>query len=356
MRYSNRMRDMDAEDRRLAVAVVGCGYWGPNYIRNFNENATSRVVAVVDQRRDRLDAIANRYPGIRLMTELDDVLGDTSIEAVAIATPISTHFDLVCTALAAGKHVVVAKPMASTTAEGEIMREAARAAGLVLLVDHTFIYGSPVRRIKELLDEGALGDLYYFDSVRVNLGLFQEDVNVIWDLAAHDLSIASFLFKDEPLRVHAVGASHSPSGFEDVAYVTLTYPGSLIAHCHVNWLSPVKIRQTLLAGSERMLVWNDLAADEQIKVYDHGVTMGPDREGIYKLLVDYRMGDVWIPHLERHEALATMVDHFVDCVRNGATPVTGPDFGVRVMQMLEAAATSLRAEGQPVELAGATTG
>jgi predicted dehydrogenase len=348
------MQNENTEGERLAVAVVGCGYWGPNYVRNFNENPGSRVVAVVDQRQDRLDAVKRRYPGIRMGRDLGDVLEDDEVEAVAIATPISTHFALATAALEAGKHVVVAKPMATTAAEAELMRDTARTNGRVLLVDHTFVYGSPVRHIREMLDQGVIGEPYYFDSVRVNLGLFQEDVNVVWDLAAHDLSIATFLFGNEPLRVHAVGASHSPSGHEDVAYVTLTYPGSLIAHCHVNWLSPVKIRQTLLAGSERMLVWNDLAADELIKVYDHGVTMSPDREGIYKLLVDYRMGDVWIPHIERFEALSALVSHFVDCVRGDAAPITGPDFGVRVMHMLEAAAVSLRQGGQPVDLAAVT--
>lgn len=349
------MESAEVELERLAVAVVGCGYWGPNYVRNFNENLGSRVVAVVDTRQDRLDAIGRRYPSMRLTQDFADVIEDDEIDAVAIATPVSTHCELACAALEAGKHVVIAKPMATTIAEARLMQKAARDSGCVLLVDHTFVYGSPVQRIRQLIDEGALGQLYYFDSVRVNLGLFQEDVNVIWDLAAHDLSIATFLFQDDPLRVHAVGASHSPSGHEDVAYVTLTYPGDLIAHCHVNWLSPVKIRQTLVAGSEKMLVWNDLAADELIKVYDHGVTMTANAEGIYKLLVGYRMGDVWIPQLERYEALAAMVGHFVDCVRTGIAPLTGSDFGVRVMGLLEAAAMSLRENGQPVELASLTT-
>ena len=345
-----------ASTQRLGVAVLGCGYWGPNYVRNFTENLGSRVVAVADLRQKRLDAIGLRYPGIRLTHDFESLLDDDEVEAVAIATPVSTHCDLTCAALEAGKHVVVAKPMATTAADARLMLETARAAGRVLLVDHTFVYGSPVRQIRSLLEDGALGEPYYFDSVRVNLGLFQQDVNVIWDLAAHDLAIATFLFGEEPLQVHAVGASHSPSGHEDVAYVTLSYPDSLIAHCHVNWLSPVKIRQTLVAGSEKMLVWNDLAADELIKVYDHGVTISSDAEGIYEMLVGYRMGDVWIPHLERYEALAALVDHFVECIRTGAQPITGGEFGVRVIQLLEAAATSLRDGGMPVDVAGVAAG
>jgi predicted dehydrogenase len=335
--------------------VIGCGYWGPNYVRNFAENPATEMVAISDLKSDRLEAIRRRYPSVNTVLDYSAILEDEKIDAVAIATPVSTHCRLACEALEAGKHVVVAKPMATTTAESEAMREAARTAGRVLLVDHTFIYGAPVRFIRQLLEAGALGEPYYFDSVRVNLGLFQDDVNVIWDLAAHDLSIAAFLFGEEPLQVHAVGASHSPSGHEDVAYVTLTYPGSLIAHCHVNWLSPVKIRQTLVAGSQKMLVWNDLAADELIKVYDHGVSMTPDRDGIYKLLVDYRMGDVWIPHIERYEALSAMVSHFADCAVKGTDPVTGPDFGVRVMRMLEAAASSVRGGGRPIDVVGEPT-
>jgi predicted dehydrogenase len=336
---------------RLPVAVVGCGYWGANYVRNFAENQRCRLVAVTDERPERLAAIRGKYAGVATSSDAAAVVENPEIEAVAIATPVSTHYELCRAALEAGKHVVVAKPVAASTAEAQDLKELAERAGLSLLVDHTFLYGAPVRKIRELLDRGDLGEPLYFDSVRVNLGLFQPDVNVIWDLAAHDLSIFMYLLQRDPRSVHAVGASHSPSELEDVAYVTLAYDDDLLVHCHVNWLSPVKIRQTLVAGSERMVVWNDLAPGEQVRIYDRGVTISPGEEGVYKLLVDYRMGDVWMPHLEFHEPLAAMVDHFVDCVRAGATPLTDGDFGLRVVRLLEAATDSLRAGGSPVEFA-----
>jgi predicted dehydrogenase len=340
---------------RLSVAVVGCGYWGTNYLRNFAENMSCRLVAVADQRPKRLAAIRAKHMSVAASTDAAVVIDDPEVEAVAIATPVSTHYELCRAALEAGKHVVVAKPLAATTVEAQDLKELAERAGLTLLVDHTFLYGAPVRKIRELLDRGDLGEPFYFDSVRVNLGLFQSDVNVIWDLAAHDLSIFMHLLQRDPRSVHAVGASHSPSELEDVAYVTLTYDDELLAHSHVNWLSPVKIRQTLVAGSEKMLVWNDLAPDEQLRIYDRGVTMSPDAEGVYRLLVDYRMGDVWMPHLERYEPLAAVVDHFVDCVRAGVTPLTDGEFGVRVVRLLEAATCSIRAGGSPVEFASLPT-
>jgi predicted dehydrogenase len=250
--------------------------------------------------------------------------------------------------------VVLAKPMAATVVEAEHLDELARRNGLTLLVDHTYLYSAPVRMIRKLLEAGDLGEPYYFDSVRVNLGPVRSDVNAVWDLAAHDISIATYLFGRDPHFVHAVGVSHSRSGLEDVAYVTLTYGGDLLAHCHVNWLSPVKIRQTLVAGSEKMLVWNDLALDEQIRIYDRGVTITADAQDIYNL-IDYRMGDIWTPHLEAYEPLAAMVDHFVDCVADGLPPVTGGDFGVRVMRLLETASVSLREGGRPVAFAALPT-
>jgi len=334
---------------RLSVAVVGCGYWGSNYVRNFAGNKCCRLVAVADERPERLAAMRSKYTGVATSSDAAVVVEDPEIEAVAIAPPVSTHYELCRASLEAGKHVIVAKPLAATTVEAQDLKELAERAGLTLLVDHTFLYGAPVRKIRELLDRGDLGEPFYFDSVRVNLGLFQSDVNVIWDLAAHDLSIFMYLLQRDPRSVHAVGASHSPSELEDVAYVTLTCDDDLLAHCHVNWLSPVKIRQTLVAGSEKMLVWNDLLPDEQLRIYDRGVTISPDEDDVYKHLVDYRMGDVWVPHLERYEPLAAMVDHFVDCVCSGLTPLTDGDFGLRVVRLLEAATCSLRAGGSPVE-------
>ena len=346
-----------APDDRLAVGVVGCGYWGPNLVRNLSENERARVAAIADLRPERLQAIASRAPGARLTTSPEDLLEDPGIDAVAIATPVSTHYELALRALEQGKHVLVAKPLAASVGEADHLIQRADIAGCVLMVDHTYVYTGAVRKISSLLEQRALGDLYYLDSVRVNLGLFQHDVNVIWDLAAHDFSIFTDLLGVEPVSVQAVGSSHSASGLEDVAYVTLEYEDSLLAHCHVNWLSPVKIRQTLIGGSERMLVWNDLAADEKVKVYDSGFDASPDDEqGLHRTIVSYRTGDVWIPRIERHEALAVELDHFVDCVREGTRPITGGEAGRRVVRLLEATSASLKAGGRAIELAEPVAG
>jgi predicted dehydrogenase len=332
----------------LRVAVIGCGYWGPRLVRNFAENERSSVTAVCDSQPDRLRAIERQVPGARLSSDIEDIVRDDAIDAVAIATPVSTHYPLARRAIESGKHVLVTKPLASSTAECDSLIELAADSGLVLMVDHTFVYTGAVRKIKELINAGELGEIYYFDSVRVNLGLFQHDVNVIWDLAAHDLSIVNYLLDATPTVVNAVGAIHSGSGLEDVAYVTLRYDGNLIAHCHLNWLSPVKIRQTLIGGTERMLVWDDLSPDEKLRIYNRGITESADPS----VQVDYRIGDAWMPQVDRREALAVEIDHFVDCIERGTEPLTGGREGRDVVSLLEATTTSLRAGGEPVELAG----
>jgi predicted dehydrogenase len=338
----------------LAVAVVGCGYWGPNLIRNFCENPRTRVVALADLCEERLRALARRCDDAYLTTRVEDILRDSAVEAVAIATPISTHYALADAALAAGKHVLLAKPLASSSAEADALLNFAREEGLTLMVDHTFVYTGVVRKMRELMDEGALGELYYFDSVRVNLGLFQQDVDVIWDLAAHDFSILAHLLDMEPLAISAQSACHSCSGLADVAYITIRYPNDFIAHCHINWLSPVKIRQTLLGGSQRMLVWDDLAADEKLKVYDRGITFPPQDGSLrHDARVDYRIGDAWIPQVDRREALATEVDHFLDCIGDRRTPITGAESGRGVVRLLEAASISLAKGGDMVPLIAA---
>jgi predicted dehydrogenase len=341
------------ESGALGVGVVGCGYWGPNLVRNFSESGRAVVTGVADLRQERLDAMAPRTPYARLTTDLDELLRDDAVEAVAITTPVSTHHRLARAALEAGKHVLVAKPLASTTAECDDLIELAAEVDRVLLVDHTFVYTGAVRKIRALVDEGQLGELYYYDSVRVNLGLFQHDVNVIWDLAAHDFSIMTYLIDARPIAVSATGASHSASGLEDVAYVTLHYENDLIAHCHLNWLSPVKIRQTLIGGSKRMVVWNDLAADEKVTVYDRGIepiAAAEDAERYYEVAMNYRTGDAWIPQVERHEALGFEVEHFVDCIRGTSSPTTPGAAGRDVVRLLEATTASLRERGRAIEL------
>jgi predicted dehydrogenase len=295
--------------------------------------------------------MARRVVGARLTTSPDEVIDDAAIDVVAITTPVSTHHNLALAALEAGKHVLVSKPLAASVAAAEALVAAARRVDRVLMVDHTFVYTGAVRKMRELLDAGVLGDLYYFDSVRINLGLFQHDVNVIWDLAAHDFSILNYLLDVEPLTIATQGACHADNGLVDVAYVTIHYPDDLIAHCHLNWLSPVKIRQALLSGSDRMLVWDDLAADEKLKVYDRGIRVAePGDETYYKASVDYRIGDAWIPQLDRTEALAVEIDHFVDCVCFGTEPETGASAGRDVVRLLEATSVSLESGGRAIEL------
>lgn len=341
----------------LRVGVIGCGYWGPNVVRNFAENPRTKVAAVADLRQERLEAIRRRCDGARLTTRAEEVIADPAIDAVAITTPVSTHAELALSALEAGKHVLVAKPLAASVTEATELIGAARRAERVLMVDHTFVYTGTVRRMRALVQEGVLGELYYFDSVRINLGLFQHDVNVIWDLAAHDFSILTYLFDVEPVSVSAQGACHSGNSLVDIAYVTIRYPSEFIAHCHLSWLSPVKIRHSLLGGSERMLVWDDLAADEKLKIYDRGIRLAdPGDETYYKARVDYRIGDAWIPQVDRREALATEVDHFVDCIRDGVDPITNGEAGLEVVRMLEASSASLQDGGRAVELSEVVSG
>jgi predicted dehydrogenase len=338
----------------VAVGVIGCGYWGPNIIRNLSENPRAAVAAIADVRTDRLETVGRRCPGATTTTRAEDVIGNPAIDAVAIATPVSTHFELAEAALRSGQHVLVTKPMTSTVSEADTLIALAAERGLTLLVDHTFVYTGAVRRIRELLEEGALGELFYIDSVRINLGLFQHDVNVIWDLAAHDFAILHHLLGQAPNAIHAIGSCHSASGLEDVAYVHLRYDDTLSAHAHVNWLSPVKIRRTVIGGSERMLVWDDLAADEKLRIYDRGITLSEPSsdEDVYRQIVSYRAGDAWIPTLERHEALGLEIDHFLDCIEGTAVPLTDGEAGRHVVRLLEATSASL-AQGHTVEVAAA---
>lgn len=329
----------------MRAAIIGYGYWGPNILRNLSEIEGVEVVACADQRADRLAAAKKRYAYLRVTDDSDEIVADPKIDAVVIATPVSTHFSLAKKALEHGKHVLVEKPMTRTVAEGEALVELADRKRLVLMVDHTFIYTGAVRRMKEIIDVGELGELYYFDSVRVNLGLLQHDVDVLWDLAPHDLSILTYLIKHPPKYVSAVGAGHTGNGHVDVAYMSVHFDNNFIAHFHVNWLSPVKVRQVLIGGSRRMLVYDDMEPSEKVRVYDRGVHV-TTQEGLYKTLVDYRTGDMWAPKLEVREALATECEHFVDCVRLNKMPWSNGLAGLGVVRLLQAASKSLAADGQ----------
>lgn len=336
----------------LRSAVVGAGYWGPNLIRNFVSCQDTQLVAVCDKDRQRLDKVLAPYPGVEGVVEFETLLARPDIDAVAIATPVRTHGPLALQALRAGKHVLVEKPMAASAREAEEMVSAAQEAGRVLMVDHTFIYSGPVRKMKEILDSGDLGDLYYVDSVRINLGLIQHDVNVVWDLAPHDLSIMDFLIGRLPRSLSAFGACHadSRSEIEDVAYLNLDFGGGLLASFHVNWLSPVKIRHFAIGGSKKGLVYNDLVPGEKIKVYDRGITVSSDPEARRGVLVGYRTGDLWVPHIDEGEPLQQMVRHFAECIRDGKQPLTDGAAGLRVVRILEAAQRSIKAQGGRITL------
>jgi len=334
----------------LNMGVIGYGYWGPNIVRNFSSVDGIQVVAVCDSSPDMLKKARKTYPALEVSTDPASILESTNIDAVAVITPVFTHFDLARKALENGKHVFVEKPFTFTVQQAEELVELADRKGLKIMVDHTFLFTGAVKKIKELMDEGALGKLYYYDSMRVNLGLFQHDVNVVWDLAPHDFSVMDFLIQEKPVALSATGEIHY-NGFEDIAYVTVYCEQNVIAHFNVNWLSPVKIRTTLLGGDKKMLLWNDLEADEKLKIYDKGVEV-TNRENVYELLVSYRSGDAWIPRIDQVEALKLEANYFVDCVTNDKTPINDGHAGLRIVKMLEAANESLKGKGKLVELNG----
>jgi predicted dehydrogenase len=328
--------------------VIGYGYWGPNVVRNLASLEESKVLAIAEISAAARERAQKAYPGIKVTADASEVIAATDIDAIAVVSPVWTHYELTKAALEHGKHVFVEKPFTSNTGQAEELIELAQRKNLKIMVDHTFLFTGAVRKINQLLDEGALGKLYYYDSTRVNLGLFQHDINVLWDLAPHDLSIMDHLLKGSPEAVVATGQGHL-NGHEDVAYMTLYFPENVIAHINVNWLSPVKVRTTLIGGEKRMLVWNDLEADEKVKVYDKGVNI-TSREGVYELLVSYRSGDMWAPQLEQVEALRHELSYFVDCISNGHEPFNNGCAGLRVVQMLEAASESLSKKGALVYL------
>jgi len=330
------------------MGVVGYGYWGPNIVRNLRSLEGCQVVGVCDQSPAAMRRIKQAHPDLNVTTNCSELLESKEIDAVAVVTPVCTHFDLAKAALQNGKHVFVEKPFTATVRQAEELVELAERKNLKIMVDHTFLFTGAVRKIRELIDEGVLGDLYYYDSTRVNLGLFQHDVSVIWDLAPHDLSIMSYLIPEEPEAVVATGQSHL-NGLVDVAFLTVYFPGNTIAHINVNWLSPVKVRTTLLGGEKKMLVWNDLEADEKLKIYDKGAQIS-NGQGLYDLMVSYRSGDMWAPKVEQTEALKVELGHFVDCVLKDRTPLNDGIAGLRVVKLLEAADRSLKERGRAVQI------
>lgn len=335
----------------VTAAVVGFGYWGPNIARNFEDAATVELRAICDSRSARIDLARRRHPRAEVTDDFDRILADDAIEAVAIATPVSSHAELACRALQAGKHVLVSKPLAGCAAEARRVVAAAEQAGRVLLVDHTFVFMGAVRKVRELVRAGELGELYYYDSVRVNLGLFQHDVSVVWDLAVHDLSILSAWVPERPRAVSCTGISHVEGHPPDTAYLTLFYDSTFIAHINVNWLSPVKIRRTLLGGSRKMVVFDDLDSVEKIRLYDRGITTvtQPVDPGLVPIAYR-RTGDVWIPQIDLTEALAVETAHFTRCIRQGEEPWSRGEEALTIVEILDAAEESMKLQGHPVEL------
>jgi predicted dehydrogenase len=334
----------------INVGIIGYGYWGPNLVRNFMTCGDTRVAMVCDQSPARLDKVRALYPGVGVTGSAGELIEDPQVDAVAIATPVESHFDLAMAALRAGKHVLVEKPIASTSDQARRLIDEAGRRGLVLLVDHTFVYTGAVRKMHELIRTDAFGPVRYYDSTRVNLGLFQHDVNVLWDLAVHDLSIMSYVLDGKPTAVSATGHSHMAGQPEYAAFLTVFFGGDMIGHVNVNWLSPVKIRRTLVGGGNQMIVYDDLETSEKIKLYDKGISVSETPEDVRKLLISYRTGDLWSPKVADTEALAVEVEHFAACIRGEAQPIAGGEAGLQLVRILEAADRSIRARGAPVEL------
>lgn len=336
------------------AGIIGYGYWGPNIVRNFASHPEIRVRKICDIHEDRiLEAGKNHRKDIEMVRDADSVIKDPSIDLIAIVTPVSTHYELAKKALLNGKHVFVEKPFTTSTAQAEDLCGIAERKKLLIMVDHTFLFTGAVKKIKELVDDGTLGDLYYYDSVRINLGLFQHDINVVWDLAPHDISIMNYINKSsKPIYVNTVGCEHFGKGVSntEIAYITIRYENNFIAHFHVNWLSPVKIRSTLVAGSKKMLVWDDLSPDNKIKIYDKGVELF-DNEKNYKMRVKYRLGESIIPTIENGEALKHETDYLVKCLKENIKPINGAEAAFNVVKILEASEASLKNGGKEIRLA-----
>lgn len=339
----------------IKIGVIGCGYWGPNLIRNFAENEKAELAWLCDLDEKRLESFKRRYPTVKTSTNFQDLIDDENLDAIVIATPVSTHFKFAKVALESGKHIFVEKPFTDSIQTAEELVQIAKKNGLNIFVDHIFLYTGAVRKIKNLIDSGELGNLLYFDSTRVNLGLFQKDINVVWDLAPHDFSIMDYLIGREPKQISAIGSSHINPNIENVAYVVCKFDDEFIAHYHFNWLSPVKIRQTLIAGSKKMIIYDDNEPSEKLKIYDKGVTATQiesesDRESAYQTLVSYRTGDVWIPKIDGTEALKSACNEFLDSIIEKRKPMTDGEAGLRVVKLLESAQVSIKNNGNFVKI------
>ena len=336
----------------LTIGVVGYGHWGPSIVRNFCSIPGVTVASVCDIEQRALYQVKKNYEGMHVTRDCNDIINSSKIDAVAIITPVSTHYEIAKKALLSGKHIFVGKPFTASTEQAEELIELADKKNLIIMVDHTFLFCGAVKKIKQLIDDDVLGDLYYFDSIRINLGLFQKDVNVVWDLAPHDLSIMHHLIGKDPVGLATTGISHFNDDIENVAYMTVYFPGNLIAHLNISWLSPVNIRTTLIGGHKKMIVWNDLVADEKIRVYDRGVENGNglNHENLNTQRTNYRMGDMWSPWFEDVDALRCEAEYFVECVDKNKKPINDGANGLRVVKMLESSVKSLKMGGEVIYL------
>ncbi|MHA1830300.1 MAG: Gfo/Idh/MocA family protein [Candidatus Helarchaeota archaeon] len=330
------------------VGVIGVGYWGPNIIRNFITNPKTEIDFCCDVKQERLNFIKSNYPFLKTTKNYNEIVKNPKIDLIAICTPVTTHYEIAKAAIIEGKQVLIEKPMTSNAKQSESLMNLAEQKGVKIFVDHTFIFTGAVRKMKELIENGEIGEIYYFDSVRINLGLFQHDVNVLWDLAPHDISIMHFLLNKKPESVVATGAEHLNNSLEDVAYLTIYYPNNLIAHIHANWLSPVKIRQTLIAGTKKMIVWDDNMPSEKIRVYDKGIEVIETADQVYNTLIQYRTGDMYCPKIDSTEALKTEINHIVEVLENDLTPLADGYSGWIVVKILEAANKSIRERGKEI--------
>lgn len=337
-------------NRQLGIGVIGYGYWGPNLVRNFSNSVSTHVVSICDLDPGKLATSQRLYPGVTVTSNFRDLLTNPAIDAVAIATPTRTHYDLALASLKAGKHVFVEKPLAPTADQVRRLIDEATRRNLTLTVDHTFLYTPAVQKISELIQADTLGEIYYYDSIRSSLGLFQSDVNVIWDLAVHDISIINYILKEKPISVSATGSCHFDGSPENMAHITLFFDSKCVAHVSVNWLSPIKVRQTFIGGSRKMIVYDDVEPTEKIKVYDKGITLNPSPENAQQLKIGYRAGDMWAPHISTKEALQTEIEHFADCVINNKVPISNATSGLEIVEILEAASRSITEQGRPVRL------
>jgi predicted dehydrogenase len=332
----------------MNVAVVGCGYWGPNLIRNFRSLGDCRMKTMCDVSEDRLKHLRSLYPEVAGETSFERLLADPELEAIAIATAVKYHHPLAKASLLAGKHTFIEKPMAASTAECEELIAIAKQKGLVLMVGHTFLYSPAARKIKELVDRGDIGDIRYICARRLNLGLFQKDINVAWDLAPHDISIILHILGEPPVSINCRGVAHVTPGIEDVTAMNLIFSKQRSAIVHSSWLDPRKIREITIVGSRRMIVYDDVAQNEKIKIFDARVERPPHYDTFAEFHYAYHYGDVYAPYLKQDEPLKTECQHFLDCIRGGKTPITAGEKGMEVVRILEASSESLRQDGGAV--------